>query len=181
MWAVWLSGLVVVFVLCVVFLIFAPSKTVFYPHKDYYNISDICGGAFKDNIMKNVTEWDDDSDMCRAEGMEYHTIKLYDGEWKTPFESRIDLRGVKSITLAKLGARSILKPFKQETEHMQIMTPISVPSENINKCGVWVDGDFRPLDTTVMFDPTRIMSVFNSRKLPATYLIIHMKRPKKIK
>ena len=181
MWSLGVAGLVVVFVICVIFLIFAPNEVIFYQHKDYYNISDLRSDLFKNHIIERAVKWENKNNMCRSENMTFETIEVFNGEWIPPFEQRVDLRGVKSITLAKLGPMSVLKPSKDLTQNMRILTPVQVPSENINKCGVWVGGDFRPLDTTVMFDPNNLMSVFNSRKMVATYLIIDMKRPKKIR
>lgn len=176
MWALGIAGLVVVFTICVIFLIFAPSEAIFYPHKDYYDLSSICSDEFKEQVESHA-EWADHHDACRSEGMKFEMASIFDGKWKIPNPPNI---AVRAMYVARLGPVSVLKPTKSDTPHMRVMIPIQVPSENLNRCGIWVKGDFRPLDSVVMFDPNNMHATFNSRKMPATYIVVDLDRPKSI-
>jgi len=207
---------VIIFALSLIFLIFVPGKNYFHNYKDFYpELGAVCeSDGFKTLIMQEIddADWTDhpDEDLWRkpeSDSMSYQIIPiLRDGQWRHA-EKYAHLANlvthvphVRSIILAKIGGRTVLKPHclpdnsmpsnsapsdsapsNSAPSHstMRISTPLSVPSPNINKCGVWTKGDIRPLDSTVMYDAGKLHSVFNSRKAPAIVLLLDVDRPKK--
>jgi hypothetical protein len=92
---------------------------------------------------------------------------------------------IRSLILARVGKKTALKPHRLwgalANTTLRVSTPLSTPSPNINKCGIWTKGDTRPLALTSMYDTSQLHSMFNSRRRPAIVLLIDLERPKKIR
>lgn len=176
-------GIVIVFAICLIFLIFAPNKRNFLQYKDYYpDLKQICENkTYKQLILQEIddTDWEESNELriipILSNGMWKHQHKY------PQLSNLVHIADIQSLTIAKIEPNTVLKPrtFK-DPDNIRISTSLDVPSSSLNKCGVWTKGDMRPLDSTVMYDANNLHSMFNSRKTPAIILIIDMIRPKKI-
>jgi hypothetical protein len=192
----WFIAFVIIFTICIIFLIFAPRKRTFYDYNDYFpELKSVCeNDQYKSLLLQEIDEsdWEDHpGEQFVSDNMSYKIIPvLMMGNWKhqekyPQLATLAQNPKIRSLILAKIGKKTALKPHRLwgslANTTMRVSIPLSIPSPNINKCGVWTKGDTRPLALTSMYDTSQLHSMFNSRVRPAIVLLIDLERPKKIR
>ena len=185
------SGIVIMFVICITLVIFAPKQHVFHNIKDYYpELLKHFHDAQVELIHKEVDagDWEDCPDEWVLKGS-YKRIKLYDES-----EYMCDIRkyahtvniisqipGLKGAYLGRLGSKTILKVRKTDKNHMHVSIPLEKGFETADQCGVWVKRETRALHRKIMYDTSKIFSMYNKTDIPTKFLILEMEWPSTLK
>lgn len=191
---------VIIFIICVLLLIFAPKSINYYPIETYPILKSICennkniiNGDFE-NIENDVdwVPWPDPSYVsgkCSIFPIYIFSIlskKRKDKSLKT-YKLIKNMPDVKTCAFIKIDKKS--KLIKQ-TECKELSNSTlrclyilkSVSSAPVETCGIWVNGESKKLisNKIIIFDSSKEHSIYNGTDYPLYALLIDIKRPEKI-
>ncbi len=181
-------GIVIMFVICIALVIFAPKKHVFHDIESHYpGLLTHFQDAQLELIHQEVdlSDWVDANDQLHNEKSSYKLIKIYDDRMylvdikKYPQTVSIISQIPKLIGayLARLGPKSILKVQKNDERFMRISIPLERGFDTADHCGVWVKQETRCLHRKIMYDTSNIFSMYNKTGAPIKFLILEMEWP----
>jgi aspartyl/asparaginyl beta-hydroxylase (cupin superfamily) len=191
---------VIIFIISVSLLIFAP-KSINYYTPDTYPILKSINDNNKDIInndfekIENDTNWLAWPDSKNTSGTcEVFPMYMFSTESKSRKNKCIasynliqNIPGVKTCSFIKIDKKSRIKKQTQwknlsNTTLRCLFTIKSVSSAPVETCGIWVNGETKKLisNSLVIFDSSKEHSIYNDTDYPIYALMIDVQRPEKI-
>lgn len=191
---------VVIFIVSVSLLIFAPKSINFHKDDTYPILKSICENN-KEIIhtdfekIENDTDWvewpdsENISGKCEIFPMYmFSTIsKPRKNKCITTYNLVKNMPNVKTCTFLKIDKKSKMnkqiqwKELSNKTLRCLLILK-SVSSAPVEKCGIWVNGETKKLksDSIIIFDSSKEHSIYNETDYPLYALLIDIQRPEKI-
>lgn len=192
-----LCGIILLLIICVILVIFAPSGSNFYNYKDHYPylfsyFTNMRISLINDEI--NESDWIDHPDphlWAYDDTTIYKMIPLFSGKWtavhkKYPQTSTIisQIPTVKNAFIGKIGSKSALKKHKLPKElsnnTLRLLVSLNQEIDDNELCGVWVDGVFKCISGILLYDTSKMHSMYNKLDFDVHFLILDLVRPKSI-
>lgn len=193
----WIGIVVIIFIICVSLLIFAPKSINYYnvdtfPIVKYLHennlqlIKDGCGKAKED---RNWLKWNIDIiGKC-----DLYPLYMFSISPKKRQQTCVDVYNLmKNIPDVKTCSYVILHPKSKISKNrgwkslsnntLRCLIIINAPISTVDKCGIWVNGESKILkpNDLLIFDSSKEHSIYNKTSLNIEYLMIDIKRPEKI-
>jgi aspartyl/asparaginyl beta-hydroxylase (cupin superfamily) len=200
----WVGFVVVVFIISVTLLIFAPRSINFYQHTTYPIIKYI----YENNIdiiksdlqkIKNFDNLDEnqwikwpDKKLVKNEYLIYPLYmfsivsKLRKLVCDNTYKLIKNIPDVKTCTFLKIGANSSIKKHKKwkelANESLSCLFILEAPMASIDDCCIWINGESKKLTKNKMFifDSSKEHSIVNLTDYPVYGLLLDIGRPKNI-
>jgi aspartyl/asparaginyl beta-hydroxylase (cupin superfamily) len=198
--SIFIGLIVIVFIICVTLLIFAPKSINYYPIETYpilesiyENNKSIINKDFDD--IENDTDWLDWPDMTYVSG----TCKIFPmyifstlskkrkQKCSKTYKLIKNMPNIKTCAFIKIDKKSKLN---KQTECKELANSTlrclyilkSVSHAPIETCGIWVNGESKKLisNKIIIFDSSKEHSIYNGTDYPLYALMIDIKRPEKI-
>lgn len=196
----WLAILIVAIVICLSLVIFAPCDKVFFT-KDTYPILNVLSDAMqlhliKDDVKKiegsHFVEYPD-PDMWRFNSSSSYGIYpfyMFGRFFKENIKRCADTFSIAhyvphahTMAFVRLGPKSVLKVHKSWKEVANItyrcVLGLDIPANDLHACGIWVQGNAKKIEENkwVIFDASRLHSMFNKQSKPCYMLMFDLTRP----
>lgn len=176
------------FVTCIILVIFAPKKHVFYNIKNHCPYVLKCFNDAQISLINkeiDTKDWESVEDLPLNKNASYKKIELYaDGEYlvdikKYPQTSNIisQIEGLRKAYLLSLGPKTILKVQKDEHPILRISIPLQNGFYNVDHCGIWVKRETRCLYKKIMYDPSNIYSMYNKSLDEIKTVVLELDKP----
>lgn len=191
----WIGFVVIVFIISVTLMIFAPKSVNFYPEDTYpiiKYINDNNTAIINDDLTsikddKNWVCWPDEKLISGV----YQIYPLYMFSTLTNRSETCDLThgliqtipDIKTCTFLKIGANSHIKKHKRWKEisnhTLCCLFVLEAPADLVEKCGVWVNGESKKIkkDALIIFDSSKEHSIYNKTDYPVYCLMLDITRP----
>jgi aspartyl/asparaginyl beta-hydroxylase (cupin superfamily) len=200
----WIGFVVVVFIISVTLMIFAPRSINFYPYNVYPIIKYIHENntdVIKSDLqkIKNLDKLDTnhwikwpDKKLVKNEYIIYplYMFSVVSKSRKLVCDATYKLikniPDVKTCTFLKIGSNSAIKKHKKwkelSNESLSCLFILEAPMASINDCGIWINGETKKISKNKMFifDSSKEHSIFNSTDYPIYGLLLDVGRPKNI-
>jgi aspartyl/asparaginyl beta-hydroxylase (cupin superfamily) len=200
----WIGFVVIIFIISVTLMIFAPKSNNFYPSTVYPIIKYIHENntdIFKSDLqkIKNLDKYDSmnwikypSKNLIKNE---YEIFPLYmfgvlDKYRKSLCNSTYNLIAnipdIKTCSFLKIGENSSIKKHKKWKElsntTLSCLFILESPMASINDCGIWINGETKKLTKNKMFifDSSKDHSLFNYTDYPIYCIFLDITRPKGI-
>ena len=191
---------VIIFMISITLLIFAPKSINYYMPDTYPILKYICENnknIINSNLDKieNNTDWIDWPDSENITGnCEIYPLFIFSTLSKKrknqcieTFKLIKNIYDVKTCAFIKLDKNSKLNKQTQwkelSNETLRCLFIIkSMPSASIDTCGIWVNGESKKITSNnlIIFDSSKEHSIYNETDCPIYALLIDIKRPEKI-
>ena len=200
----WIGFVVVVFIISVGLMIFAPRSINFHSPTVYPIIKYIHENntdVIKSDLQKikkleksdkiNWVKWPD-KNVLKDEFMIFplYMFSVLSKPRKSLCNSTYELikniPDVKTCSFLKIGANSSLKKHKKwkdlSNESLSCLFVLEAPMASIDDCGIWINGETKKLSKNKMFifDSSKEHSIFNLTDYPIYGILLDVKRPKNI-
>jgi len=193
----WVGFVVVIFIVSVCLLIFAPKSVNFYDTNTFPIIKYICENnnqIIKDDFykIKNKTGWlkypDKVTGKCEIWPMYMFSIKSLcrTSMCEEVYNLIKNIPNVKSCAFIKIDKESELKKNSQWKElsnnTLKCLFIIDSPNEVVDKCAIWVNGELKKIKSNdlIIFDSSKVHSIYNKTTYPISLLMLDIIRPEKI-
>lgn len=192
--------IVIIFIICVSLLIFAPKSINYYPTETYPILKSIHENN-NNIIMKEFENIENDKDWIDWPENEYVTgsCKIFPMYMFSTISKKRKNKCLKTYKLiknmpdvitcafikidkkSKLNKQSQWKELANSTLRCLYILK-SVSYAPIETCGIWVNGESKKLlpKNLIIFDSSKEHSIYNGTDYPLYALIIDIKRPEKI-
>jgi len=197
---IYIGLFVIIFIISVSLLIFAPKSINYYTPDTYPilksihdNNKDIITGDFeKIENDQNWLAWPDSentSGSCEVYPMYMFstTSKLRKAKCIALYNLIQNIPDVKSCAFIKIDKKSKINKHTQWKELANttlrcLFILKSVSSAPVETCGIWVNGESKKLisNSLVIFDSSKEHSIYNYTDYPLYALLIDLQRPEKI-
>lgn len=191
---------VIIFIICVLLLIFAPKSINYYSIETYPILKSICENN-KDIINKDFDNIENDADwinwpdpgyvsgVCKIFPIYIYSILSKKRKHKCSETYKLikNMPDVKTCAFIKIDKKSKLN---KQTECKELSNSTlrclyvlkSVSSAPVETCGIWVNGESKKLisNKLIIFDSSKEHSIYNGTDYPLYALLIDIKRPEKI-
>lgn len=197
---IWLAVIIILVVLCLALVIFAPKNKSFYDRRIYPHLELISDPMHMQMIREDLNLLDEshfidypDQQMWKYnDSSDYQIFPFYMfGEFSrnnltmchNTFQIAQNIPYIRSMAFIKIGPKSVLKVHQSwkeiSNETFRCFLGVNVPTSDINICGVWVEGDAKKLqdDKWVIFDASRKHSIYNKYSKNCYLLMFDLKRP----
>lgn len=196
----WLAVVIIITVICLSLVIFAPRDKTFLDKETYPHL-DILSDPMHLQLIKN--------DLCRIrddEFLDYPDEKMWKfnktskykifpfymfGQFSQKnieicpdtFQIAHNIPYIRSMAFIKIGAKSVLKVHQNwkhiSNETFRCLLGVEVPSNDVNACGVWIKGHTKKLEDGkwIVFDSSRLHSIYNKQSRDCHLLMFDLKRP----
>jgi hypothetical protein len=183
---------IVVFVLTIVLLIFAPKSSNFfsanlYPRHALLSMSKIHKEIDKNPSMK-WRAWPDQKNVSGT--FEICPLFMFGrvargsrADHPNVFKKVAALPDVRTCAFFRLGSNSMLRPhtrWKDSSNSTLCMFIVTdAPSTSIDKCGAWVSGELKKIEKNkiLLIDCSKLHSLYNDTTHPVTGLMLDLVRP----
>lgn len=195
----WIGIVVIIFIISVSLLIFAPKSTNYYDMELYPIVKYIHENnqqIIKDDFykIKGDDQWLPFPDKKYINGT--CTIwPLY--MFSIELEKRIrlckqsynlikNIPDVKTCAFVKIEPNSSINKNKQWKElansTLRCIFIVDTPNDSVDKCAIWVNGETKKCKSNglIIFDSSKEHSVYNNTIYPLYFLMVDIQRPKKI-
>jgi aspartyl/asparaginyl beta-hydroxylase (cupin superfamily) len=195
----WIGVIVIIFIISVSLLIFAPKSINYYDSSTYPIIQYINENntqIIKDEFykIKNDTNWINYPDkesingVCQIWPMYMFSIESTNRTKKCSGVYNLikNIPDVKTCAFIKIGPKSEIKKNKQwkklANTTLKCLFIIDSPNDVIDKCAVWVNGHAKTIKSNelIIFDSSKEHSIYNKTKHPLHMLVLDIKRPEKV-
>jgi len=196
----WLAVVIILIVACLSLVIFAPKNKTFYDWRIYPHLEIVSDPMHLQLIRDDLNSLDakdfidyPDPDMWKFnKSSNYEIFPFYMfGEFSRKnlakcsdtFKIAHNIPYIRSMAFVKIGPRSVLKVHQSwkdiSNETFKCFLGVNVPTNDVNACGVWVEGDAKKLedDKWVVFDASRKHSVYNKSTKNSYMLMFDLQRP----
>ncbi len=191
---------VIIFMISITLLIFAPKSINYYTPDTYPILKYICENN-KNIINSNLDKIENDTDWIDWPDSENITgkCKIYPlfifstlskkrkNQCIETFKLIKNIYDVKTCAFIKLDKNSKLNKQTQwkelSNETLRCLFIIkSMASASIDTCGIWVNGESKKITSNnlIIFDSSKEHSIYNENDCPIYALLIDIKRPEKI-
>jgi aspartyl/asparaginyl beta-hydroxylase (cupin superfamily) len=200
----WVGFVVIVFIISVVLMIFAPKSINFYPDNVYPIIEYIHNNNI-DIIKSDLNDIKEISHKNKSTWMQWPDNKFIKGNYQIyPIymfsvlnESRKkkcvktynlikNIPNIKTCTFIKIDSNSLLKKnkkWKELSNHtLCCFFILEAPMASINDCGIWINGESKKISKNklLIFDSSKKHSIYNNTDYPVYGLMLDINRPKDI-
>lgn len=190
---------VIIFIISVSLLIFAPKSINYYDTTTYPIIKYIHENNFqiiKDEFykIKNNNHWLNYPDKESVTGV-CQIFPIYMFSIESNLRSHLcndvyslikNIPDVKTCAYIKIGPKSEIKKNRQwkdlANNTLKCLFIIDSPNEVVDKCAIWVNGEIKKIkiNNLIIFDSSKEHSIYNKTKQPLYILMLDIKRPEKI-
>lgn len=196
---IWIGVVVIIFIISVSLLIFAPKSINYFDASTYpivKFISENNDQIIKDDFykIKNNLNWLNYPDVeningtCTIWPMYMFSIKSVTRSSECPNTYKLieNIPDVKSCAFIKLEPESSIGKNKQWKElvnnTLRCLFIIDSPNDMTDKCAIWVNGEIKKVKSRdlIIFDSSKEHSIYNKTKLPLYMLLLDIQRPEKI-
>lgn len=189
----------IVFIVCVTLLIFAPKSTNYFPPNTYPILKYIHENSMDAIVedLDSIKESDDwmiwpDKEYVRGK---YEVYPIY--MFSTLNKKRKDIcintynliqntPNVKSCAFLRIDANSSLNKNKGWAERSNktlcCLFILETSGQKIDRCGIWVNGESKSLSKNkfIIFDGSKEHSIYNKLSRPIYALMLDIERPNKL-
>ena len=195
----WLAILIILIVLCTSLAIFAPKNKSFYDRNIYPELELISDPMHMQLIsddlalvLNNFIEYPDKEMWKYNESSHYEMFPFYMfGQFfrvnlnKCPdtFKLAHNIPYIRSMAFIKIKSKSVLKVHNNwkdiSNETFKCFLGVSVPTSDVNMCGVWVEGDAKKIEENkwLIFDSSKKHSIYNKHTKDCYMLMFDIQRP----
>jgi aspartyl/asparaginyl beta-hydroxylase (cupin superfamily) len=198
----WIGIIIVIFIVSVSLMIFAPGSVNYFDSKTYPELQTISkhhmttleyelGCANEPDELTNWMQWPD-ADFVKGDCNLYPLYMFSTLSHKRQAVCQETFRllqripDVKTCTFAKIDVNSSIENHKEWKElcnkTLRCLIIISSPNTAVENCGIWVNGESRKLHTgdVIVMDSSKEHSIYNKSDLPLYMLIVDITRPNDI-
>lgn len=195
----WVGCVIIIFIISVSLLIFAPKSTnyhdtVVYPIVNYIHENNhqlIKNAFYKIKDEPNWIPYPDKNVVtgtCKIWPLYMFSIELKNRiQLCNQFYTLIaNIPNVKTCAFVKIEANSSINKNKQwkdlSNNTLRCMIIIDTPNDSIEKCAIWVNGEAKKCKSNglIIFDSSKEHSIYNKTIYPLYFLILDIQRPEKI-
>lgn len=196
---IWIGIVVVIFIISISLLIFAPKSVNYFDSSTYpivKFISENNNQIIKDDFykIKNNSNWlnypdtKNISGTCTIWPMYMFSTKSISRSSECPDTYKLikNIPDVKTCAFIKLDPESSIDKNKQwkalANTTLRCLFIIDSPNDTTDKCAIWVNGEIKKVKTRdlIIFDSSKEHSIYNKTNLPLYMLLLDIQRPEKI-
>lgn len=198
----WLAIIIILSILCITLVIFAPGNYAFYSADEFSELHFLTSPMMFKTILSEVKNIPEDKFMDYPDKnmwyfnkcSKYEVLPLYmlDNLYEeniklvpSLFNALQHIESINTIAVIKLSGESILKIHQEwadlSNNTLRCLLGVLVPCNDVNKCGVMVEGDARKIEDgkILVYDTSRKHSIYNRHKKDCYYVMIDMDRKNK--
>jgi hypothetical protein len=198
----WIGIIIVIFIVSISLMIFAPGSVNYFDSKIYPGLQSISKHhmttleyelecANESNELDNWMQWPDANVVkgnCNLYPLYMFSTLSHKRQnvCQDTFKLLQQIPDVKTCTFAKIDVKSSIENHKEWKElcnkTLRCLIIISSPNASVVKCGIWVNGESKQLHTgnIVVIDSSKEHSIYNKSDLPLYMLIVDITRPNNI-
>lgn len=195
---IWLAMVIIMIVISLGLVIFAPSEKVFF-NKEIYPSLDILTDRMQLQLIRDdlarvsddqFLDYPDPDMWKRTSTYQAFPFYMFGAFAKANIELCPDtfriaqnIPGVRTMAFIKLGPKSVLKVHQSwhelSNDTFRCVLGLDIPANDINACGIWVNGNVKKIedDKWVIFDASKRHSMFNRQDNPCYLLMFDLQRP----
>lgn len=197
---IWLATIIILIVMCLLLVIFAPRNKAFYDRRMYPQLEILSDTTnlqlIRDDLFSledgDFIEYPDPKMWKFNESSNYQIFPFYMfGEFskmninKCPdtFKLAHNIPYIRTMAFVKIGPKSVLKVHQSwkdiANETFKCFLGVDIPTNDVNSCGIWVEGDAKKLEDGkwVVIDSSRKHSIYNKSKKNSCMLMFDLQRP----
>jgi hypothetical protein len=196
----WLAIIVILIVVCLSLVIFAPKNKTFRDRRIYPTLEIVSDPMhtqlIRDDIksleQEDFVDYPDEEMWKFNKSSDYKIFPFYMfgtfsrkniNKCQDTFKIAHNIPYIRTMAFIKIGAKSVLKVHQNwkdvSNETFRCFLGINVPTSDVDVCGIWVEGDAKKLEDNkwVVFDASRKHSIYNKYTKDCYLLMFDLQRP----